>query len=258
MKENKNTKFLIIFILASFFNLLNSIEIEIPKSQAEILAHKIFKNETNLHYSNLLQWNANEKFLSLGIAHFIWYPDAETKKFVESFPKFISYLESTNFCLPSWLNSSTTCPWNSEEQFNSGFDSSKRVELYRFLQNTQEEQTKFLVLRLQEALPKIINASDHKEKVKKNINELATTANGIYAMLDYVNFKGEGLNALESCNGYHWGLLQVLEKMENLTDSPAHDFADAAKYVLKRRVKMSPHEQRWLSGWYKRIETYYE
>ena len=238
--------------------MLNSIEIDIPDSQAETLAHKIFKNETNLHYSKLLQWNENENFLSLGIAHFIWYPSGVKKEFVESFPKFISYLESNNYDLPVWLTSSTACPWHSEEQFNSNFNNFRRAELYKFLLDSQEEQTKFLVLRLQEALPKIIDASSQREKVSENIKKLASTTNGIYALLDYVNFKGEGLNPMESYNGFHWGLLQVLEKMENLNNSPAHNFADAAKYVLKRRVKMSPHEQRWLSGWYKRIDTYYE
>ena len=81
---------------------------------------------------------------------------------------------------------------------------------------------------------------------------------GVYAMLDYVNFKGEGLDPKESYHGRYWGLLQVLESMDNQAQSPAHQFADAAKLVLKRRIKMAPQERGWLAGWNKRLETYYE
>jgi hypothetical protein len=80
-------------------------------------------------------------------------------------------------------------------------------------------------------------------------------------MIDYVNFKGEGLKPEENYKGEGWGLLQVLIAMETPEDAQKapRAFADAAKQILKRRVENSPperKEQRWLGGWLNRCETY--
>jgi hypothetical protein len=34
------------------------------------------------------------------------------------------------------------------------------------------------------------------------------------------------------------------------------EFADAAGYVLKRRIRNNPPNKRWEKGWLKRCETY--
>jgi hypothetical protein len=82
---------------------------------------------------------------------------------------------------------------------------------------------------------------------------------GPYALVDYVNFKGERTLESERYKGEGWGLLQVLEAMrEGLA---LVEFQRAAESVLSRRVKNSPPgrgESRWLPRWKNRIRTYAE
>jgi hypothetical protein len=84
---------------------------------------------------------------------------------------------------------------------------------------------------------------------------------GPFALVDYVNFKGEGTLESERYKGEGWGLLQVLEAMR---EGPALvEFQRAAESLLSRRVKNSPPgrrrgESRWLPGWKNRIRTYAE
>jgi len=83
---------------------------------------------------------------------------------------------------------------------------------------------------------------------------------GYYALIDYVNFKGEGTKVSERYQGKGGGLLQVLQEMDG-SDDALSAFANAADQVLTRRVKLSPPErgeERWLSGWRKRLSTYTE
>ena len=76
--------------------------------------------------------------------------------------------------------------------------------------------------------------------------------------MDYVNFKGEGVNPAERYSGQGWGLLQVLEAMP-ATGGPLDGFVKAADQVLTRRVANSPRardESKWLPGWRSRLQTY--
>jgi hypothetical protein len=79
-------------------------------------------------------------------------------------------------------------------------------------------------------------------------------------LIDYVNFKGEGVLSTERYQGRGWGLLQVLEGMSDSGEaSPLSEFAASAKRVLRQRVKNAPpgrNEERWLPGWLKRIDSY--
>ena len=202
---SKKLAFFSFFLSILSCNSLHSIEICISKTQANLLSQRIFINETDLKQSKLLQWNQKENFLSLGIAHFIWYPKGQKKRFVESFPLFLTYLQKTGHTLPSWLSDTTACPWQSGKEFYSQLDSAKKKQLYKFLQGCKQEQTNFLVARLQQAIPKIIAASSQKQKVQTNIKKLSQSMSGVYAMLDYVNFKGEGLDPKESYHGRYWG-----------------------------------------------------
>jgi hypothetical protein len=83
---------------------------------------------------------------------------------------------------------------------------------------------------------------------------------GCYALIDYVNFKGEGILSTERYQGHGWGLLQVLEHMSD-DGSATQSFAAAAAAVLRERVRNAPperHEARWLPGWLNRVATYRE
>jgi hypothetical protein len=114
---------------------------------------------------------------------------------------------------------------------------------------------------LEQALPKMLEAvqSGDREKVRANFDRLAAEPEGLYALVDYVNFKGEGTLTSERYHGQGWGLLQVLEEMGKGSARP--EFCRAADRVLTRRVANSPpgrNEQRWLPGWRNRIRTYAE
>jgi hypothetical protein len=91
--------------------------------------------------------------------------------------------------------------------------------------------------------------------VKQNFYRVAAAS--VYPLVDYVNFKGEGTSPTERYRGQGWGLLQILETMN---EGPAlEEFRVAAAQVLTRRVHNAPperHEERWLAGWLSRVRTY--
>jgi hypothetical protein len=135
-------------------------------------------------------------------------------------------------------------------------------QLRQFLSDTVDLQTEFLIARLQSALPKMLAeaAPPDRAKVQQQFERLARTARGCYALVDYVNFKGEGVLHTERYRGQGWGLLQVLEGMHGASGNDAVDeFARSAKAVLIRRVQNAPterNESRWLSGWIRRVNSY--
>jgi hypothetical protein len=97
---------------------------------------------------------------------------------------------------------------------------------------------------------------------KQKVRLLLRSPEGTYAIIDYINFKGEGTSSQERYQNQGWGLLQVLQAMpSNLTEKQAvNAFVEAAKQVLKQRVENSPPErgeERWLKGWSNRLNTYY-
>jgi hypothetical protein len=134
--------------------------------------------------------------------------------------------------------------------------------LRAFLAKTIDLQAEFLVKRLQQALPKMLAESGtaNGSQVQQHFDRVANSAMGCYALVDYVNFKGEGVLATERYAGQGWGLLQVLEGMNDTTGRAAvKSFAESAKTVLKNRVHNSPperNEAKWLPGWLKRVDTY--
>ena len=121
-------------------------------------------------------------------------------------------------------------------------------------------QTDFIIARSQGALPKVLAAAPagDRSRVDANYRKVASTPNGTYALIDYVNFKGEGTSPSERYDGEGWGLLQVLAGMSG-SGAPTSEFARSADRVLTRRVELSPPargEQRWLPGWRNRVSTY--
>ncbi len=209
----------------------------------------------------LTSWNTGEDFASLGIGHFIWYPAERSGPFEESFPRFVAYARQRGAQLPKLLGTANaSCPWKTRAEFRAAAGSGTMEELRKFLVETIDLQAGFLALRLEEALPKMLAAAKPapREKIEQRFQRVAQSPNGWYALIDYVNFKGEGVLATERYHGRGWGLLQVLERM--FDDSNAtNSFATAAAAVLRERVQNAPaerHEARWLPGWLNRVATY--
>jgi hypothetical protein len=234
--------------------------IDISPADAQRIGKRIWQNECGGTVSGLTSWNAGENFASLGIGHFIWYPKGQRGPFDESFPKFLSFVSAHGAKLPQFLlpAGNTVCPWDSRTEFQEAIDSAKMKQLRQFLVDTIDLQAQFLITRLQEALPKMMSQARNPENLQRQFERVASTAQGCYALVDYVNFKGEGTLATERYRSQGWGLLQVLENMHN-SQSTLDEFAASAKNILRQRVANSPPERgeaRWLPGWLARVDGY--
>lgn len=223
------------------------------------LAKAIWRNECAGTVEGLTSWNSGEEFPSLGIGHFIWYPAGKTGIYEESFPAFIRFAKKAGANPPSWAGGA--CPWQTRAEFQKEQNGARLTELRRWLTTTTGLQADFIIARSAAALPKLMAQSRTPDKIKTRYHAVATTPNGIYALIDYVNFKGEGINPAERYNGQGWGLAQVLDAMPDGTQgqAAARAFSRAAKTVLARRVANSPAgrgEARWLVGWQNRCDTY--
>lgn len=245
---------LIAFVLCSSMQAKN---IEFSIFELTTIAQKIYQNECSSKLDYLVFWSEREEFASVGIGHFIWYPKGVEKKFDESFPKLISYMKHQGVLMPKWLEDTSHCPWNSKEEMHKD----PRSDILReFLQQTISIQALFMANRINEALPKILDTTDNSrhDKIINMFDAVANAKNGYYLLIDYVNFKGEGTKQSERYHGQGWGLLQVLECMQETTN-PKAEFARCAKQVLAQRVENAPkvrNEHKWLKGWFTRIDTY--
>jgi len=228
------------------------------------VGQQIFQNECAGQFRCLVHWNEGEAFPSLGIGHFIWYPEGVDEPFVESFPRLVQYMIQRQAPVPEWLRELEPfdAPWPDRASFESVKNSARIAELREFLAGTQGIQAEFIVRRAQSSLAAIVESvpTDRKPQLKADLETLTSTPGGIYAVMDYVNFKGEGLSDTERYNGEGWGLRQVLLAMEQNPEVSALDrFRDAAARVLTRRAEnaVNPIEKdRWLNGWLKRLQTY--
>ncbi|HEY0792727.1 MAG TPA: hypothetical protein VGD78_16815 [Chthoniobacterales bacterium] len=226
---------------------------------AERIGRRLWENESGGSVAGLTSWNAGEQFASLGIGHFIWYPRGRTGPFKESFPPLLRYFQAQGVALPAWLATAGGCPWPTRAAFLADRAGKRMEELRRLLATHVGLQAQFAVDRLKAAVPAMLACvpPDQREAVIRRFSSLASTAQGQYALVDYVNFKGEGTLATERYDGQGWGLLQVLERMSD--DPPLEAFSRAADQVLTERVRHAPperHEERWLPGWRNRLATY--
>lgn len=240
-------------------------DIAISHREASLIGEKIFQNECAGKVSCLTSWNRGEAFPSLGIGHFIWYPENSRGPFKESFPELIEFMQAHGVHIPVWLEKGlkTGAPWSSRNLFLATQNSQRMKQLRELLSRTKDVQTAFMIKRLRQALPRMLTAipiSEHRY-IQQTFDQVAAAPMGYYALVDYVNFKGEGIKLSERYQGKGWGLLQVLEEMErtNPSNNVLVRFSESAKKVLTRRVELSPperKEQRWLNGWKKRVSTY--
>ncbi len=232
-------------------------------SDAELdsIGHRVWKNECNGTRDGLTSWNSGENFASLGIGHFIWYPKGVSGPFEESFPKLVKFFEEHGQRVPVWMKDD--CPWRSRAAFLADVRSPRMNELRDLLAATVRLQSRSLALRMREALPKMMEAAPAAQRanVKEQFERLAASGAGTFALIDYVNFKGEGTKESERYRGEGWGLLQVLSGMSGSGDGAAREFGEIAAHVLARRVRNAPperHEERWLPGWKSRVRSYGE
>ena len=237
--------------------------IRLSDAEALRIGKLIWRNESGGTVDGLTHWNTGEDFASVGIGHFIWYVEGGSGPFVESFPALLSFLIVNDAAVPDWLAEARGCPWPTREAFFKSFRSKRMNALRNLLSSTVDLQARFAAHRLEGALPKILEAAPVADRasLRSRFYAVAAHPRGVYALVDYVNFKGEGVSPTERYNGMGWGLLQVLSEMGD--SAPGAEavaaFSEAAGEVLERRVALSPPargETRWLPGWKKRVATY--
>jgi len=230
------------------------------------IGDKIFKNEAGGVKSKLVHWNHGENFAAMGIGHFTWYPAGPRRhRFGNTFPGLLTHMERRGVALPKWLKKArrSGAPWNSRRALMKQKGTYKVNQLEQLLYATRDIQAEYIIERAKRAMPKLVRKTPSRLKahVGNNLNAVANTPGGWYALVDYVNFKGEGLKRNAGYKGKNWGLLQVLENMQ--ASAPGQqaldNFSQSALFVLKRRIKNSPphrNERRWLAGWSSRVGSY--
>lgn len=256
----KNFSFFIaisIIVKAQFIN-----AITISNNDAEQIAAKIWHNESGGSIQGLTSWNPGENFPSLGIGHFIWYSSKNSNEpFQETFKELLKFISSHGETIPEWLANTPSSPWSSREEFYAEIDSPRMVALRTFLLQTKHLQAMFIIQRLDNALPQMLEGLTPEERIHVIVpfHKLADSPQGLFALIDYINFKGLGISPKEKYKGKAWGLRQVLLGMPLSTDDPVGAFIQSAKNVLAERVQNSPperNEERWLKGWNNRINSY--
>lgn len=245
-------------------------QLVLPDDVAQKVGHKIWLNETNGNRDAITSWNAGEEFASLGIGHFLWFPSGKPAPFEESFPPLIEFLRQQNVHLPSWIDKRPipACPWTSRADFKKNFNSPRMKELRQFLLDTVAGQAQYLVVRAQAAMGKILQtAPDGTERAHliTQYSRVVQASKDLYPLIDYIEFKGEGVNpeetAVDKQTGKRqgWGLKQVLLKMNGTAIDPnavLAEYADAAQSLLQQRVRNIPANKAWELGWLRRVDTY--
>jgi len=235
--------------------------LKISQKDALKIGKKIWYNESAGQVNGLTSWNKGEGFASLGIGHFLWYPkNYKSNRIKQSFPSLLVFLQKNNADIPSWLIQASACPWHSRQTFYASFQGNKMISLRKVMYDTIGLQSTYIANRLEKVIPLMLHDTpfDMREQMLDEIKSLAATEQGLYAMMDYVNFKGAGLRKYNEAD---WGLLQVLELMPNAPDDESinEKFVWAADQILTYRAKHSKNraqEMKWLVGWRARLRTY--
>lgn len=229
-----------------------------PSVDVNALGQRIWRNECAGSVKGLVSWNDGEDFPSLGIGHFIWYPAGVQGPFAESLPQFVRFARSQGVHVPSDFDG--PAPWPNKRAFLAD-RSGKADRMRSWLAGNVRVQTLFIIARSRAALGQMLRHTRQPQAVQARYRALSATTQGMYCLVDYVNFKGEGTKPEERYRGQGWGLLQVLEEMEGNPQGRAAtaEFSRAASTVMRRRVANSPaarNEKRWLPGWLNRCATY--
>ncbi len=230
------------------------------------LAARLWHNECGGKYENLTFWNAKEEFPSMGIGHFIWFPQHVSLSFThQRFPLLLQFLEKKyKKKIDDVLRfDKEICPWDKREAFYEDFHKERMETLRAFLKDTIDLQLCFIVKEFSYAVRqkgKGLAGDDH-EQFCTQFQRLMQLPTGLSIVMDYTSFKGIG-GPQEEYGNYGWGLSDVLQEMEGSdADTAIQDFVQAAELVLKRRIENAPQErqeEKFWPGWKKRLATYLE
>ncbi|MFZ4116138.1 MAG: hypothetical protein ACOYK6_05380 [Chthoniobacterales bacterium] len=228
---------------------------------------KVVQDGVAYEEPTLLSWD-ERGFAYVGVCESIWYPEmpAADKKFVGDWEGFCADLKNRGMEVPELTLHSA--PWHSQEELDADLANLKKSDqeignldqitrknelndLLTFLKREDVMKIEYgtLVDRLEKAIDPNSEASMLKnlppakaEIIKKNfdlvaaINDKVGNPLGLYALVDYCNFKGEGVAPAEHYNTQAWGLGEVLFQMEDLCSdiSTLNDYIVKLKFTEKR------------------------
>jgi|CXWL01.1.fsa_nt_gi hypothetical protein len=266
---------------------------KISDEEAAEIGRKIWEHEGGGKI--LVWWDDTANCSSFGINNYLWFQEGHNVPFQESFPPLIDYMLSKGADIPAWVSSKPPAPWKTRAELFAETltidriranppkswemtpemfakqDSPRMKELKDFLASTIPLQARFSIQRMIDSLPKMLAAAPEADRpnIEKQFYRVACSRAGVFNLVDYVNFKGEGSNPKErypSRSGGQpqgWGLLQVLQNMHGTEMGPAalNEFSDSAEWALCRRVDNAPPDRQagdrsWLPGWVKRTRSY--
>lgn len=244
--------------------------LRIAAEAAAKVGRQVWQNESGRSLDGLTAWNDGEDFPSLGIGHWIWFKAGGHPIFEESFPKLVDFMRNEGAKPPAWLDRRPVppCPWPSKAEFYRQFRSPQLAGLRAFLADTIPLQTQYLLARAEAAIPKMLATlpkAEDRRHLLAQLDRVVRAAHGhYYPLIDYVNFKGEGISEKETMpdpttgRNEGWGLKHLLAEMKGTADGAAAlaEFSRAAKAVLDRRIRNHPPSRRWQEGWHNRCDTY--
>ncbi len=178
----------------------------------------------------LTDWDDDSDVATIGMGQYLWYSSDATNRMQEDWPTVAQALQAKGYPIKQWVLGE--CPWDTKEEFMAHFNGHKLTYLRKMLAKKPVivEQTRCDAERLDAALPKILasvhvdtNLTDDqkttlKAVITKHFNEVAMTQTpvGLYALMDYVHFRGEGVLQTERIDGdIAWGLRQALTLMND-------------------------------------------
>jgi hypothetical protein len=221
----------------------------------------IYMNETGGNPDALIIKNDKEAVCSLGIGHFIWYPAGVERQYKETFPGLLRKLQKTDgvfkgapdVVIPS------TCPWSTSTDLEAakGSEVYKRIMMGLTSPVGKRVQIEYMTERARDAIAETIGEDP---LAKKKVLDLLATEQGTYAVIDYINFKGNSA-VVETYGDFQWGFKTAIHVMsENETLKPEVRFQIAVETLLEMRVeeakKLGKDEASFLPGWLKRVNTY--
>ncbi|NIA26517.1 MAG: PKD domain-containing protein [Desulfobulbaceae bacterium] len=245
--------------------------LELPaldEADYEWIASHIAENETGGEIRYLTYWGAGEDFPSFGIGHFIWFPAGVDAPFDETFPALVRFLREQQDIpeAPDWLRELVPfdAPWSGKLEFDEALMSTELSAMRRWLEATSAGQARFIVHSFKSRWNGLRLPAQDKSRLTELLQELLETPEGMFAVIDFYNFKGLGDNPRERYQGQGWGLAQVLGDIASQVGEEAEidlvtRFSRAAAGRLRQRVALSPAERneiRWLQGWQRRVAEY--
>lgn len=218
------------------------------------IGRRLWMNDSDQKPRQLVQWDEKQECALMGIGSCTWRPTSRSGSFDEGFPKFVAFARERGVQAPDFMKGAA--PWADPADFESD-DTGMKEKMHAWLAEHLELQAQFLVARVSAALPGMMRAAKRPQAVREHFEELMRTPDGVYCLVDYLCFMGDGTQ--KDARGT--GLLHVLQEMRTTPEkgSAAAEFAGTATALLQRRAKAPKapkSDVAHLGAWLKRCRTY--